>query len=340
MSVGPNRWRARRVLDVVRIPSVRSALVLTSALLVSAPVAAGAPGAATNMTCSFSPSERLVRLNVATWEDTAGFRVGPKDAELFASRVFFDDTVSSGLAEEPIACAGGTPSVTSVDRLAVSQTESRGDYSAAAFLLDLSEGGLAPGVTAEPVGLPEIEADFDLPGGAVAVLGTSDPDQYALGFTADELGLSLNADDDLDITLRGVTFFNVYGAAGADSIDGRRSRITERPRRDIRVFLNGGPGDDRLIAGGKRDQLSGGGGADVLKGGKAAAVLQGGGGPDRLTSTSGSQLLLGGNGADRIDARDGDRDDIDCGGGDDTAIVDRREGPIPLEGCEHVKRAG
>jgi hypothetical protein len=291
------------------------------------------------MTCAFSAGERLLRLTVENWDTTGGFRVGPEGGDLVASRVFLADTDPPSASEEQVACTGGTPTVANVDRIEATQTQPRADVSAASFLVDLSAGDLAPGPTAEATGISEIEADFDLPGAELGVAGSNGGDRYRLGFTSDELGLNLDGDDDLDIALRGVTFFDLYGRDGSDSIDGRRTRLTHLPRRDIRVFLNGQAGDDRLIAGGKRDQLSGGPGADVLEGGKAAAVLQGDAGPDRLVAAPGSQLLLGGRGDDRIDADNGHRDDIDCGAGNDTAIVDRREGPLGLEGCERVRRA-
>jgi hypothetical protein len=309
-----------------------------AAVLGIAPAAAGAPPATPSMTCSFSPSEQILRLTVGPWGDNGKFLAGSKGGDLAASELSLADTNPPSVFEEPIPCTEGTPTVTNVDRIDVGQTEPRGDYSSASFLLDLSGGPLAPGVTAEASGLSEIEADVDLPGAEVGVAGTSRRDRYELGFTKAELGLNVNGDDDLDVTISGAPFFDVYGGAGRDSISGRRSRITERPRRDIRAFIVGDGGRDRLIAGGKRDQLSGGGGADVLKGGKAAGVLQGDGGPDRIFSAPGAQLLLGGRGADWINARDGDQDDIDCGGGEDTAIVDRHEGPLGLERCEHVMR--
>lgn len=95
--------------------------------------------------------------------------------------------------------------------------------------------------------------------------------------------------------------------------------------------IRGSGGADRLVGTASRERLDGRGGVDVLVGGGGADVLLGGGGSDRLRGQAGRDLLVGGTGADRIDggpgadyviAADGRRDVVDCGTGQDVALVD------------------
>ena len=64
-------------------------------------------------------------------------------------------------------------------------------------------------------------------------------------------------------------------------------------------------------------------------------MLDGGPGDDRLTAGPDADDLVAGDGNDLIDARNGVEDSIDCGPGDDTAIVDAREDGV-LD-CENVQ---
>jgi Ca2+-binding RTX toxin-like protein len=81
--------------------------------------------------------------------------------------------------------------------------------------------------------------------------------------------------------------------------------------------VNGGPGSDRISGGDGRDVLLGGPGNDVIRAGRDADVV------------------LAGPGRDVVFARDRHRDRIDCGGGRDTAKVDRVD---VVRNCERVLR--
>ncbi len=81
--------------------------------------------------------------------------------------------------------------------------------------------------------------------------------------------------------------------------------------------------------------LRGGSGADRLSGRSAQDLLFGMGRGDRLLGGSGNDRLAGGAGDDRLNALDGRVDVVDCGTGDGTAIVDRRD---TVRGCERVQR--
>lgn len=64
----------------------------------------------------------------------------------------------------------------------------------------------------------------------------------------------------------------------------------------------------------------------------------GGPGPERISGGRGADSVRGGAGNDTLDMRDGSRDvRVDCGPGQDTAIIDRDKDPKP-KGCEKIER--
>ena len=109
--------------------------------------------------------------------------------------------------------------------------------------------------------------------------------------------------------------------------------------------IEGRGGADDLRAGSGRETIDGGAGDDRIEGGFNHDVLTGGPGSDVIygDSTSGN---CGGNGQsctlpfgnDTIDARDGAADQIDCGAGQDTAVVDALD--TVAANCETVDRTG
>ncbi len=113
------------------------------------------------------------------------------------------------------------------------------------------------------------------------------------------------------------------------------------------LAVRGGPGNDRM-AGSSRpiidiltpgeapttqesdESFYGQAGNDILKGFGQGDLLVGGSGDDRIDGGKGEDNLDGGAGDDVINARDGARDArIDCGPGDDRAIVDKVD-PKPV----------
>jgi hypothetical protein len=109
----------------------------------------------------------------------------------------------------------------------------------------------------------------------------------------------------------------------------------------VAATVTGRHGHDRLVGTKGADELDGLGGADVLIGGRGRDVLIGGRGRDVLRGGAGRDGFnmreaeeLPAPGADRISARDGVADEINCGGGDDTAIVDDVEDGV--YNCETV----
>ena len=128
------------------------------------------------------------------------------------------------------------------------------------------------------------------------------------------------------------------------------------PQGEQRLVFSSGAFDDVIVASGVRemplnvlmgpgyDVVLGGGGDDTLDGGDNVDLLAGGPGEDLLTGSEGSDVLEGGPGRDRINgdigtdtvfAVDGDPDTIDCGPGDDVALIDRAD--RQPENCEVVE---
>jgi Ca2+-binding RTX toxin-like protein len=107
----------------------------------------------------------------------------------------------------------------------------------------------------------------------------------------------------------------LIGLGGDDFIDGANGN-------DV---IDGGDGNDTIYGGGNDDQIKGGPGLDSLSG-----------------EGSGSGFFISVPGNDTIDARDGVREQLNCGPGADTAIVDALD-VIPQDPgslCEAVDRAG
>ena len=108
--------------------------------------------------------------------------------------------------------------------------------------------------------------------------------------------------------------------------------------------LLGNGGNDKLTTGDYQDTLDGGAGNDVINGGFGNDVLTGGPGQDTIfaDATSAScgwysytcKIPFGN---DVVNARDGEADTIDCGVGEDRAIVDKID---VVSGCETVDVAG
>jgi hypothetical protein len=97
------------------------------------------------------------------------------------------------------------------------------------------------------------------------------------------------------------------------------------------VEAHGAAGGDRLAGGPAVDRLFGDAGTDTLDGKSAADLVDGGADADTITGGPGADQIFGGDGDDKIDARDGEKDTIDCGAGNDTALTDVTD---TTAGCE------
>ncbi len=281
----------------------------------------GAVGAArgdAGTACSFDPATRVLSVAFSSITGT------PQFPDLLQPKIARDGetiTVRGGLGP-PLACVGGTPTVTNTDTIELTET---GEVRVL-LDLELSEGPLAPGATPEASGASEIEIDSFLSSVNIAITPSERPERYSFGSSAQGLGGNLNANeraDDVDLLLHGLTGVR------------RRDFVFEVATFSGRQGSN--RGDDRYSAAG---------GSATGQAFPHAVLFVGGRGIDRLTGGDGNDTLYGGEGRDRLDAGKGDdrvntlgaqRDRVDCGPGRDQAESSRND---ELKHCERVFREG
>ena len=105
----------------------------------------------------------------------------------------------------------------------------------------------------------------------------------------------------------------LYGGPGNDLVRGGRGSDRK---------IRGGDGDDRLFGESGTENIGGGDGNDLVDGGRARDLLAGNNGDDTIVAGSGRDTVEGGAGNDIIRAADRETDEIDCGPGTDTAVVE------------------
>ena len=132
-----------------------------------------------------------------------------------------------------------------------------------------------------------------------------------------------------------VTATNAYGKIVAQSDPTDPVSATPPHIRGRRIV--GTSKGEYLAGGGHDDTIFGLGGNDTLLGGAGDDAIYGGAGNDVITGGSGADHLYGGPGSDTIYAVDGERDIIDCGPGNDRAVVDSVDKVVD---CEVVVRRG
>lgn len=132
----------------------------------------------------------------------------------------------------------------------------------------------------------------------------------------DDLILGSSGDDTV---YGGKGIDSIFGGLGNDLLFSDLSGVTNFPGREL---LDGGAGDDTLIA---RESVEayGGDGNDIIKGGSG------------LSSTAAGDLIFGGAGHDLILTRDGN-DSVEGGNGNDT--IRASEGQVTLKGGEGADR--
>jgi Ca2+-binding RTX toxin-like protein len=138
---------------------------------------------------------------------------------------------------------------------------------------------------------------------------------------------------DLGSTLRlAVTATNTYGSMVAMS-EPSDPVLASPPHRKGRRMVGTRRGE-YLAGGGFDDVILGRGGNDTLLGGMGDDRIDGGPGNDVLMGGAGADVLVGGDGSDTIYAADGERDIVDCGDGNDRAVVDSVD---VVKNCELVQ---
>lgn len=194
---------------------------------------------------------------------------------------------------------------------------------------------------------------FSLLTGALAVL---------MVFAAVASAATIN-DDDIGHFLKGTNSVDTINGNGGND------RISAKNRADV---INGGAGDDTIHAGAGHDISDGGDGNDRMHGGLGHDKQYGGAGDDTIFANKGrdeswggpgndtlwalarsdrhgrndfkGDVLHGEDGDDTFRTRDGEGDTIDCGAGNDTAILDHKDKIVdatsanPNGSCENVFR--
>ncbi len=102
----------------------------------------------------------------------------------------------------------------------------------------------------------------------------------------------------------------LWGGGGNDQIYGSDQDNT---------YLNGGDGDDKIIAGANDDDIYAGEGADYVEGGAGDDEIFVNDGNDTVLGGSGNDLISGGDDIDTLDGGD-DADILDGGNGDDILL--------------------
>ncbi len=125
----------------------------------------------------------------------------------------------------------------------------------------------------------------------------------------------------------------VLGGDGDDTIRGGDGDDVSLEGENGDDLIWGGPGDDVVFGRTGADRMWGEDGDDYVEGGRGDDALDGGAGADQLFGGFGRDRLRGGDGDDELNAFDNSADVVDCGAGNDVAIVDRRDRVI---GCERV----
>jgi len=267
---------------------LRTISLLLVGLLLASPAAASSSASA-NVLCGFEAGV----LSVAVDSPTEPVSLVVAGSEIVVK-----------LGQEPVTCPG-SPEVDTTDLVQLSDVAPQ--ISSTIFVIDLSGGPFAPGLTDEGDGGSEIEFIVDMGPGTLdelRVVGTSNADDLALSSE----GINLDRTEpvrDWDVELIEVARVRLDLGDGADIVRAGGGPNTDPFRLPMRVF--GGAG---------ADDLEGGEGSDHLHGGEGPDVLQGLGGADVLSGGAAGDTLLGGDGADLLDGGPGD--DVEEGGfGDD-----------------------
>jgi len=142
-------------------------------------------------------------------------------------------------------------------------------------------------------------------GGVLVVTGGDQADQVTITQSGSQLVVTASFLPGGVVTFPAASITSINVAVGGANDTVVVSATVTQPAR-----IDGGAGNDTLIAGGGRSQLVGGDGNDTLLGGSAPSILQGGAGNDTIMGGAGRNVIIGGTGADTILA----------GGGDDLLI--------------------
>lgn len=223
--------------------------------------------------------------------------------------------------------------------------------------LDLDAGPLGPGATERG---PGAEIEVFLRGGPgsgkqrakIIVESGRGPNVVTVGRAAGTEQLNLNARrerrDDSDVFVENLSLEGSWlklGLRGGDDTVDARGPGQLRPS-ELTARLHVGTGDNTVLAPNAPEvnHVYARAGSDLLIGGRYRDELESGGGRDRLFGGWGRDVLQPGNGRDVVNAGRGNDsvwspddhvDWIDCGPGEDTAVVSEVD---HVRNCEAVSR--
>ena len=165
------------------------------------------------------------------------------------------------------------------------------------FILNLSNGPMAPGFTNEPGNSDEIE--ISTVRGVLTFTGTPGPDHFVGGRD----GINLNASESsFDVDITGVFFFLGWNAGDGDDVLSLRGGSGTGPAVAVQGSnFAGGLGNDILLMTPVPKNPPSGIFDYILDGGAGNDRIEGGPGDEEISGQSDVDILIGGGGPDELD---------------------------------------
>lgn len=221
-----------------------------------------------------------------------------------------DDTIDGGEGDDTIAGQSGNDIVTGGDGIDTVIWDGVGNGSDTILASDGAETLTVQG----DAGVNNFDVDSN--GGLLRVTEGAASITVATSTTT----ININGGSEADVITIGEIadvnplVLNIDGQADNDTITAFDANIG-----DVRLFLNGGTGNDTITGSRDGDRINGDGGDDSVTGGLGNDTVDGGEGNDTLNGDAGNDLLLGNAGNDMMDGGEGD-DMLSGSLGNDTAI--------------------
>jgi hypothetical protein len=234
-----------------RLKSLRR-LALGAAITGAAIGAVPAVASAAASSCTYDPNG----IGKVTVQDNSG--VQPLRVSVVGTIIAIND------AESPqILCLGGGTfaTTTNTNQIRINSTIT-GNVDG--YIVDQSEGVLAPGRSAEVDGTSELETVVSNTGalGDLYVVGTPGSDSIRVGRLGD---VNFGADGDVDVSVsNGTRSVEVKGGAGNDFLTGQGNGNAVGPA-TVPLGLHGDDGFDSIIGGNAKDILDGGEKRDIFE---------------------------------------------------------------------------
>ena len=170
--------------------------------------------------------------------------------------------------------------------------------------------GHSPGGGGKPNNGPSADADIELVGGALTIVGSKRNDRIIVDSDGTNVTVTFNKLTE-SFAVADVTSISIDGGKGNDRIE-IAAELTGS------ATVTGGAGNDRITGGGGSDTLSGDAGNDWIFGGDGDDLIDAGAGNDHLLGDAGNDELLAGAGNDALNGGEGD-DILRGGAGHDKA---------------------